>query len=97
MKRRIAVHDFVANLTTRQYGPHPTSDLLAVDYIHEVPPDTEFPRWLPRMDVFTRFYLTRARPVEFVIQIRWSTHRTRGATTIGSMGLTRCSSSERIL
>lgn len=56
--RRIAVHHFVANLTTRQYGPHPMSDLLGVDYILEVPPDTEFPRWLPRMDVFARFYLS---------------------------------------
>ena len=71
MSRRIAVHHFVANLTTRQYGSHPTSDLLGVDYVHEVPADTEFPRWLPRVDLFTRFYLSGAKPTEFLIRVVW--------------------------
>src|SRR5262245_4459786 len=71
MARRVAVHHFVANMTTRQYGQHPTSDLLGVDYIHEVPADTEFPRWLPRIDVFTRFYLNQAKPTKFLIRVIW--------------------------
>jgi hypothetical protein len=72
MSRRVAVHHFVANLTTRQYGSHPTSDLLGVNYVHTVPADTEFPRWLPRVDLFARFYLRRAKPAEFLIRIVWS-------------------------
>jgi hypothetical protein len=71
MSRRVTVHHFVANLTTRQYGPHPTSDLLGVDYIHDVPADTEFPRWLPRVDLFTRFYLRNAKPTEYLIRVVW--------------------------
>lgn len=71
MGRRVSVHHFVANLTTRQYGPHPTSDLLGVDYVHEVPADAEFPRWLARVDLFTRFYLRRAAPVDFWVRVWW--------------------------
>jgi hypothetical protein len=71
MSWRVAVHHFVANLTTRQYGPHPTSDLLGVDYVHSVPADTEFPRWLAKVDLFTRFYLTAAKPTEFLIRVSW--------------------------
>jgi hypothetical protein len=71
MSRRVVVHHFVANLTTRQYGPHPTSDLLGVDYRFDVPADTEFPRFFPRIDLFTRFYLHRAKPVEFKVRVLW--------------------------
>lgn len=71
MSKRVAVHHFVANLTTRQYGPHPTSDLLGVDYVHEVPADTEFPRWLARVDLFARFYLMDANPCEFYVRAWW--------------------------
>lgn len=77
MSRRVAVHHFVANLTTRQYGSHPTSDLLGVDYVHELPADTEFPRWLPRVDLFTRFYLDDAEPCEFFVRAWWMDHPRR--------------------
>jgi hypothetical protein len=77
MGKRVAVHHFVANLTTRQYGPHPTSDLLGVDYVHEVPADTEFPRWLARADLFTRFYLRDAAPCEFFVRVWWVDHPRR--------------------
>jgi hypothetical protein len=78
MSRRVTVHHFVANLTTRQYGPHPTSDLLGVDYVHDVSADTEFPCWIPRVDLFTRFYLRRAQPIEFTIRVRWLDARGAG-------------------
>lgn len=72
MSKRVAVHHFVANLTTRQYGPgQRVSDLLDVNYWREVPPDTEFPRAFGRLDLFTRFYLTRARPVEYYVNVWW--------------------------
>lgn len=51
MSRSVAVHHFVANLTTRQYGPgQRASDLLDVNYWREVPGDTEFPRVFGRLD-----------------------------------------------
>jgi|GEM_PF-4510416 hypothetical protein len=87
MSKRIVVHHFVANLTTRQYGPHPTSDLLGVDFIHEVPPDTEFPRWFARADVFTRFYLTGAEPCEFFVRVWWLGHpRKKNGQLAGEFG-----------
>jgi hypothetical protein len=45
----------VLTRTTRQYGPHPTSDLLGVDYLYVVPADTEFPRRLGPLELFVRF------------------------------------------
>ncbi|WP_439628396.1 hypothetical protein [Gemmata sp.] len=86
MSRRVSVHHFVANLTTRQYGSHPTSDLLGVDYWHDVPADAEFPRTIGRLDLFTRFYLDRARPVEFMVQIRWNDHPSGTPVLVGSYG-----------
>ena len=68
MSRRVAVHHFVENETTRTYGVgNRTSDLLRVNYWHDVPADTEFPRSLMRMDLFTRFYLEKAKPCEFLL------------------------------
>lgn len=55
---RLRVQHCVVNLTTRQYGPNPTSDLLGVDYFHTVPADTEFPRSLRKLELFVRFFGT---------------------------------------
>lgn len=71
MSRRVAVHHFVANATTTQSGLHPTSNLLGVDYWHDVPADTEFPRRIARMDLFTRFYLAKAKLVVFFVWVLW--------------------------
>lgn len=54
----LRVQHCIVNLTTRQYGPHPTSDLLGVDYFHTVPADTEFPRTLAKLELFVRFFGT---------------------------------------
>jgi hypothetical protein len=83
--KRVSVHHFVASSITRQYGTH-TSDLLGVDYWYEVPPDTEFPRTIVRMDLFTRFYLQRAKPTEFFIQIWWMDHPSGDEEKIGIFG-----------
>jgi hypothetical protein len=53
---RLRVQHCVVNMTTRQYGPNPTSDLLGVDYFHTVPADTEFPRTLGKLELFVRFF-----------------------------------------
>jgi hypothetical protein len=71
MSRRVRVHAFLAAATVSQSGLHPTSNLLGVDYWHEVPADAEFPRTIARLDLFTRFYLQNASPTEFIITIRW--------------------------
>jgi hypothetical protein len=55
---RLRVQHCVVNMTTRQYGPNPTSDLLGVDYFHTVPADTEFPRTLSKLELFVRFFGT---------------------------------------
>jgi hypothetical protein len=72
MSRRVSVHHFVANATTTQSGPHPTSNLLGVDYWYDVPADAEFPRVVGRMDFFTRFYLRRAKPTAFYVSVCWA-------------------------
>jgi hypothetical protein len=70
-RRRVMVHHCVMNTTTRQYGPRRMSDLLGVNYWHHVPPDTEFPYDLGRVDLFTRFYVTGASPTEFFVRVWW--------------------------
>lgn len=55
---RLRVQHCVVNMTTRQYGPNPTSDLLGVDYFHTVPADTEFPRTAGKLELFVRFFGT---------------------------------------
>jgi hypothetical protein len=83
----VSVHHFVANLTTRRYGPgQRTSDLLVVDYWHDVPPDTEFPHSIARMDLFTRFYLDQARPAVFRVQVTWLDHPGGAPEVIGDYG-----------
>lgn len=77
MSRRVRVHAFLAAATVSQSGLHPTSNLLGVDYWHEVPADVEFPRMIGRLDLFTRFYLRNARPTEFLVAIRWLDSSTR--------------------
>lgn len=55
-KGRVRVQHCILNATTRQYGPHPTSDLLGVDYFLTVPADTEFPKRLGKLELFVRFF-----------------------------------------
>lgn len=72
MRRRIRVAQFLAAATVTQHGAHPTWNLLGVDYIREYPADREFPVWSGQFDLFTRFYLTGARPAEFVLRVVWN-------------------------
>ena len=50
---RIIARHLVANLTTRQYGANPTSDLLEVNYWFNCPPDVELPIRIERVDLVT--------------------------------------------
>jgi len=83
----VSVHHFVASLTTRRYDTgQRTSDLLGVNYWREVPADAEFPRTLNRLDLFARFYLFDAKPVEFIVQLVWNDHPSRESKVIGDYG-----------
>jgi hypothetical protein len=66
---RLDVQHCVVNMTTRQYGPHPTSDLLGVDYFHTVPADTEFPRTVARLELFVRFFGAGLRPTQVRVTV----------------------------
>jgi hypothetical protein len=90
MRRRVRVHAFLTATTVSQSGAHPTSNLLGVDYWHEVPADVEFPRVIGRLDVFTRFYLEQAEQTEFQISVRWldaPTRQGRQASRYGPFAL----------
>jgi hypothetical protein len=82
----VRVHHVVASLTTRQYGPHPTSDLLHVDYTYDVPADTEFARRIGRIDLFTRFYLEQAGPTTFFVLVRWTDSPDEQRKRVGRYG-----------
>jgi hypothetical protein len=47
------------------------SDLFGVSHWLDVPADTEFPYTVPRIHVFTRFYLWRAKPTDFHVRVLW--------------------------
>jgi hypothetical protein len=57
--------------TARRYGPHPTWDLLGVDFTRTVPPDTEFPRTIPRLDLLVRFLKARMGPTDIAARVWW--------------------------
>ena len=87
MSRRVAVHHFVVADYVRPHGPTwRTSDLLGVSHWREVPPDTEFPRTVARMQIFARFYLSRARPTEFRVRVWWLDHPSGEPELIGDYG-----------
>lgn len=87
MSRRVSVHHFLLTEVTK---PHNTSwrrsDLFGVSYWVDVPEDTEFPRTLPRLQLFTRFYLNRARPTDFRVRVVWLDRPDDVEVEIGSFG-----------
>lgn len=53
---RLRIQHCIINRITRQYGPHPTSDLLGVDYFHTISADVEYPYVVSQLELFVRFY-----------------------------------------
>jgi hypothetical protein len=45
------------------------ADLLGVGYTYTVPPDTEFPREIPRADVYVRFLVAGLGPTEIEVRV----------------------------
>lgn len=68
-RRRLKVLACLLNRVTRQYGSCPTSDLLGVCYRYAVPPDTEFPHEVARLDLFVRFQPYRLGPTRVRVRI----------------------------
>jgi hypothetical protein len=58
---QLRIQHCIANSVTRQYGPHPSSDLPGVDFIRTVPANTEFPKDLPQLELFVRCFAHRIR------------------------------------
>jgi hypothetical protein len=70
--RRVSVHHFVVTeITKPQSVAWRRSDLFGVSYWVDVPQDTEFPKTLARLHLFTRFYLSRAQPTDFRVRVVW--------------------------
>jgi hypothetical protein len=66
---RLDVQVCLLSRVTRQYGPHPTSDLLGVDYTYTVPGYLEFPRRIPMTDLFVRFAVAEIGPTPIQIRV----------------------------
>lgn len=66
---RVQVQHAVLCPVVRQYGTTPTSDLLGVCYTYTYTPDLEFPRHIPQVDLFTRFFVYAPGVAEFFIRV----------------------------
>ncbi len=67
--KRLDVQFCVLSRTIRRYGPHPTADLLGVDYTYTVPPDTEFPREIAHLDLYARFLVAGLGPTAVAVRV----------------------------
>jgi hypothetical protein len=52
-----------------QHGSNEVFDLLEVRYDLVVPPDTEFPRWVSRLDMFLRVFAEDAGPTRYRVRV----------------------------
>ena len=68
--RIIDVQHGVLTALTRQHGTRPVFDLLEVGYEYSVPSDTEFPRTVPRFDLFLRVIARSAGPTRIRIRVQ---------------------------
>lgn len=68
---RVSVQHLVLNRLTRRYGQRFTSDLLGVEYVVEVPPDTEFPKSITQLDVFFRLVVKKTSSIRTRLRVRW--------------------------
>jgi hypothetical protein len=81
----IRVRHCVLTTLIRQHGSRPVFDLLEVSYEHEVPPDTEFPKVVPKFDLFLRVVADSAGPTRVRIRVHhWSRGRWSLVNEFGS-------------
>jgi hypothetical protein len=87
MSQRVRVHHFVlAELVRPEDVAWRVCDLFRVSHWRAVPVDTEFPFTVPRMQLFARFYLLQARPMEFRVRVPWLDAPDRVSRVIGHFG-----------
>lgn len=87
MSRRVRVHHFVlADVVRPQSQSWRATDLFGASHWRDVPADTEFPFTVPRMQLFTRFYLERAKPTTFRVRVSWLDSPDRVTRVIGHFG-----------
>jgi hypothetical protein len=60
--------------------------LFGVSHWIDVPADTEFPYTVPRIQVFTRFYLWHAKPTNFRVLVSWLNTPSGHPLVIGDFG-----------
>jgi hypothetical protein len=87
MSRRVRVHQFIVTELTRPRSQSwRACDLFGVSHWVGVPEDTEFPYTVPRLQLFTRLYLDRARPTTFRVRLLWEDHPSGKAEEVGMFG-----------
>lgn len=73
--RTIAVQHCVLATVISRHGTRPVFDLLEVGYEYAVPPDTEFPKFVPKFDLFLRVAARSAGPTEIRVRVHRRRHR----------------------
>lgn len=68
---RLDVELCVVTATTHQHGSHAAYNLLGVEFLRTYSPDVEFPRTIGRLDVFTRFFVSKMTQTTIAIRIWW--------------------------
>lgn len=65
----IQVQHWALTTLARSYGGREAFDLFEVAYELTVPADTEFPRTIPRLDMFLRVFATDAGPTRLRVRV----------------------------
>ncbi|MFO0847003.1 MAG: hypothetical protein U0871_00380 [Gemmataceae bacterium] len=66
---RLLAHVVVVSADVSRWGG--TTTLIGVDYAHQLPADTEFPRTVRKLDVFTRFFVYGGGPETVRVEVWW--------------------------
>lgn len=66
---RLLAHVVVVSADVSRWGG--TTTLIGVDYVHQLPADTEFPRTVRKLDVFTRFFVYGGGPETVRVEVWW--------------------------
>lgn len=75
--RTIDVQHCVLTTLARRHGNRPVFDLLEVAYEYAVPADTEFPKYVPKFDLFLRVVARSAGPTGIRVRVRRRRGRNR--------------------
>jgi uncharacterized protein YprB with RNaseH-like and TPR domain len=74
-ERRVDVQHCILTRVTTRHGSQPIYNLLEVCYDYHVAPDTEFPKIVPRFDLFIRWVSKNARRIEVRFRVHFIKRR----------------------